>query len=260
LGQAYIDVDRSTGPGRNNVYVLASVQRISNSDPADVMFAKSTDGGHTWGFPIRVNDDVSTTNTQWFGTMSVAPNGRIDAVWLDTREDQTGSDLSALYYSYSMDQGDTWSVNEKISSAFNPHVGYPQQEKMGDYFDMISGNSGAHLAWANTLNGEEDVYYSFINPLVTGISQNPDPERYINISVYPNPFHDQATIRYQVGNGPVKIVVSDIYGREIKTLVEKAQPAGIYNIEYPGADLPAGVYICTLTSGNTTRTARLVKG
>jgi len=33
---------------------------------------------------------------------------------------------------------------------------------MGDYFDMISEVNGAHLAWAATFTGGQDVYYSFI--------------------------------------------------------------------------------------------------
>ena len=164
-GQVSIDVDRSNGPGQDNVYVLASVQPYLNSDPADVMFNRSTNGGVTWNnaAPKRINDDADTTNVQWFGTMSVAPNGRIDVIWLDTR-DHPGSDSSALYYSYSVDQGNTWSANEKLSDSFDPHIGYPNQPKMGDYFDMISNNAGVHLAWANTLNGGQDVYYSFITP------------------------------------------------------------------------------------------------
>jgi hypothetical protein len=33
---------------------------------------------------------------------------------------------------------------------------------MGDYFDMVSDNNGAYLAWAATFNNEQDVYYSYI--------------------------------------------------------------------------------------------------
>ena len=91
MGQVSIDVDRSQGPGRGNVYLLASVTRTSNGDPCDIMFTRSTDGGLTWSSPYRVNDDLSAKNTQWFGTMSVAPNGRIDAIWLDTRNAPEGS-------------------------------------------------------------------------------------------------------------------------------------------------------------------------
>jgi hypothetical protein len=184
LGQVSIDIDRSNGPGQGNVYVLSSVER-PNNDPGDVMFARSTDGGFTWDMPVRVNDDISVDNTQWLATMSVAPNGRIDAVWLDTR-DNPFTQLSALYYSYSTDQGNTWSENEILSGIFDPYVGYPNQQKMGDYFDMISDNSGAHLAWANTLNGEEDVYYSYIvPPIATQVNELP-----VNTaaSVYPKSY------------------------------------------------------------------------
>ena len=94
--------------------------------------------------------------------MSVAPNGRIDVVWLDTR-DNPGTVLSSLYYSFSIDGGVTWSPNERLTQAFDPHLGWPQQNKMGDYYHMISDNTGAHLAFAATFNGEQDVYYGHIN-------------------------------------------------------------------------------------------------
>jgi hypothetical protein len=259
LGQGNIDVDRSNGPGRGNVYVLASMTRVSTSDVADVMFAKSTDGGQTWSSPIRINDDPGTEYIQWFGTMSVAPNGRIDAIWLDNRDAPAFSDLSALYYSYSTDQGATWSVNEKLSDSFDPHVGYPQQDKMGDYFDMESGNTGAHLAWANTLNGEEDVYYSFINPLITGIGDTPKADSYLSVTCFPNPCHGLTTIRYQIpGESVVKLAVYNVYGQELATMVNKNQTAGIYNVPFSADILPAGYYFCRLTAGTNTVTARLV--
>ncbi|MGE5811565.1 MAG: T9SS type A sorting domain-containing protein, partial [Ignavibacteria bacterium] len=161
-GQTNIAVDTSGGPYNGYVYLLCSVDRNSPStDPLDVMFSRSTNGGVNWSSPIKINDDPGSSAYQWFGTMSVAPNGRIDAVWLDTR-DNPGTYLSALYYSNSTNGGVTWSQNEKLSGYFNPHLGWPQQNKMGDYFDMISEINGAHLAWAATFNGEQDVYYSFI--------------------------------------------------------------------------------------------------
>src|SRR5262249_55761286 len=80
LGQLWIAVDRSSGPRSGWVYALASVRTAT--DPLDVMFARSTDGGQTWSAPVRVNDDPPGTRAfQWFGTMSVSPDGRIDVVW-----------------------------------------------------------------------------------------------------------------------------------------------------------------------------------
>ena len=164
LGQVWVATDNSGGEYHGNVYMLASINP-AGSDPLDVMFAKSTDGGQSWSSRVKVNDDQSTSFWQWFGTMSVAHNGRIDVIWLDTRDHPAGEQYhSSLYYSYSIDGGETFSENERLSDSFDPHVGWPQQNKMGDYFHMYSDDCCAHLAWANTLNGEQDVYYTRIDP------------------------------------------------------------------------------------------------
>ncbi|MBD3869397.1 MAG: hypothetical protein IFK94_14850, partial [Acidobacteria bacterium] len=158
LGQNWVAVDHSDGPTRGNVYMLASVAPNASADPLDVMFSSSTDGGTSWSTPKRLNTDPGTSAWQWFGTMSVAPNGRIDAVWLDTRN-AIGGYFSELYYSFSTDAGLTWSPEEAVSPAFDPHIGWPQQDKMGDYLHMVSDEFGANLAYAATLNGEQDVYF-----------------------------------------------------------------------------------------------------
>ncbi len=259
LGQAWIDVDLSDGPGHGNVYVLASVDRNSNNDPGDVMFAKSTDGGETWSNPMRINDDPSNNEYQWLGTMSVAPNGRIDAVWLDTRDAVGNSVHSALYYSFSLDQGETWSVNEKLSDSFDPHVGWPDQEKMGDYFDMVSDNESAHLAWAGTINGEQDVYYSRITPGTVGVTNALDNQNVFSLTSYPNPSSGNSTIRYNLPeNNTVNLGIFDIYGNEVKSLLKEEQQAGLHNLTFNAENLVDGVYFCKIQSGNFTETIRLM--
>src|SRR5207248_3637229 len=101
----------------------------------------------------------------WFGTFSVAPNGRLDAVWYDTRNAANNTD-SQLFYSYSTDAGVTWSPNVAVSNPFNPFEGYPNQSKIGDYITMVSDDTGSNVAYAATFNfnpnngqHEEDVYY-----------------------------------------------------------------------------------------------------
>ncbi len=168
LGQVWVAVDHSDGPRRGDVYLLSSVNPPGD-DPLDVHFARSTDGGATWSAPVRVNDDAGTAAWQWFGTLSVAPSGRIDAVWNDTRNDPEDGFLSELFYAFSDDGGVTWSVNEPVSPAFDPFLGYPNQAKLGDYYDMVSHDDAAHVAYAATFNGEQDVYYLRIDAGVPGI-------------------------------------------------------------------------------------------
>jgi hypothetical protein len=153
----WVAVDRSDGPTRGNVYVLASVNP-PGSDPLDVHFIRSEDNGQTWSTPLRVNDDPTISDSyQWFGTMSVAPDGRIDVVWNDTRNG--GVLVSELYYAYSTDAGVTFSQNQAVSPPFDSTVGHPAQNKIGDYYHMVSDATGARVAYSATFNGEQDVYY-----------------------------------------------------------------------------------------------------
>lgn len=261
LGQADIGVDISEGPGRGNVYVLASVERASGGDPADVMFSRSTDGGVNWSLiPVRINDDPENDNYQWFGTMSVSPDGRIDVVWLDTRDAPAGTYLSALYYSYSTDEGETWSVNERLSELFDPHVGWPQQDKMGDYFDMRSDETGAHLAWANTLNGEQDVYYSHITPTYLGTGDGAFASSSLSLTCYPNPVTTTTTFRYVVPfTESVKLELVDLYGKVIIALSEGIQQTGIHTVNFDATGVPAGYYFGRLTAGSMQSVVSVVK-
>ncbi len=159
LGQLWIAVNHNPGPALGHVYVCGSVSRFSNADPLDVMFARSTDGAQTWSAPVRVNDDPGLTAWQWFGTMDVAPNGRIDVIWNDTRANSGVVNLSELYYAHSDDGGATWSAGEPVSPVYNSHIGWPQQNKIGDYYDMVSDNAGANVIYSATFNGGQDVYY-----------------------------------------------------------------------------------------------------
>jgi len=157
LGQAWLRVNKTPGVNGGDVYILCSVNP-PGGDPVDVMFSRSTDQGATFSAPIRVNDDASTANWQWFGTMGVAPSGRIDVVWNDTRNDPTAK-MSELFYAQSTDGGLTFSQNQPVGPPFDPQIGWPVQQKIGDYYDIVSDNHGAHVAYSATYNGEEDLYY-----------------------------------------------------------------------------------------------------
>ncbi len=230
--------------------------------PADVMFVKSTDGGVSYSSPIRINTDAGTTAYQWMGTMAVAPNGRIDVVWLDTRDAPGGTYDSRLYYTFSEDQGDSWMPEEAISPAFNPNIGYPNQDKMGDYFDMVSTNEGAHLAWANTLNGGQDVYYTFIDPQILGV--NEFSERVLNASVYPNPFLDETRISFSVKKETkVTVSVFNLLGKKITTLLNDTVSGTqelVWNSKTnQGITVQSGLYFVQISSGKTVTTLKLIK-
>jgi hypothetical protein len=141
-----------------NIYVLGSVDP-PGLDPLDVMFIRSTNGGAAWSSPIRINNNpVGENSYQWFGAMSVAPNGRIDAIWNDTGVN-SNNHFSVLKYAYSSDNGLSWLGNTALTPAFDHTIGYPSQNKIGDYYDIGSDNLGANVAFSATFNGGQDLYY-----------------------------------------------------------------------------------------------------
>jgi hypothetical protein len=169
-GQVFLAIDRSGGAANNNIYMLCSVLPAGRST-TDVMFVRSTDGGLSFSTPVRINDDGLTNKWHWFGTFSVAPNGRLDAVWHDSRNSVANNTDSQLFYSYSTDAGVTWSPNVAVSNSFNPLEGYPNQNKIGDYITIVSDNTGANVAYSATFNfnpsrgqHEEDIYYVRVSP------------------------------------------------------------------------------------------------
>ena len=162
LGQMSIEAGASGA-----VYVLSSIDPPATKfadDPLDVHFIRSLNGGATWSAPMRVNTDAPHANSwNWMGTMSLAPNGRLDVVYLSTHESGLVN-ISRLYGTQSDDGGASWSAPVALTQPFNSFVGWPQQNKMGDYFHMRSDALGANLAFCMTANGEQDVWFARIGP------------------------------------------------------------------------------------------------
>jgi hypothetical protein len=272
LGQVWIAVDHSASLAAGWIYMLASVNP-AGIDPLDVHFTRSTNGGVTWSPWIKVNDDAaSASHWQWFATMSVAPNGRIDAIWNDTRNTDVANS-SALFYSFSTNGGVSWSTNQQVSPVWNSHLGWPNQNKIGDYYHMISDDVGAHLAWAATFNGEQDVYYTRIGDYDCNVNAVPDsldiangtsfdsnlngipdeceegttsvelvpPAKEPGLRLYPNapnPFRPATAIRFEAAAEGVKVrlVVYDAEGRYVRQLFDGVAGGGARTVTWDGRD------------------------
>ena len=75
---------------------------------------------------------------------------------------------------------------------------------------------------------------------------------------YPNPFNSMTNVKFQVTSFKfVKLVVLDILGREIVTLVnEKLQP-GVYEVRFDAGDLPSGIYFLKLSASGYQSTHKI---
>jgi hypothetical protein len=150
----------------------------------DIYFRRSTDGARTWTEPKRLNDDdPAKFNTQLLPSISVAPNGRIDAAWWDFRDDP-GLYVNDVYYTYSNDNGTTWAPNIRITDqSINRKIGpWSNGFDMRQPVGIASTNDYAVFGWDDTRNGDavgqaQDMY-SATAQFKTLTSGTPNAARY----------------------------------------------------------------------------------
>ena len=86
------------------------------------------------------------------------------------------------------------------------------------------------------------------------------PSWEIEVSNYPNPFRQRATIEYRVpAPGHVRLTVYDVLGRELAVLVEERQSAGSHSAKLDASSWPSGVYLYRLEASNQVATGRMVR-
>jgi hypothetical protein len=138
---------------------------------SDVYYQRSTDGGATWSEARRITDDnPANLAGKYLPYVRVAPNGRVDVAWWDTRDDP-GIRANDVYYTYSEDNGDTWAANRRITDqTIDRRFGV-----WGNNFDqnsppgLASTDEYALLAWDDTrLSRGEDGRVVAEDPVLAG--------------------------------------------------------------------------------------------
>jgi hypothetical protein len=75
------------------------------------------------------------------------------------------------------------------------------------------------------------------------------PKTYALYQNYPNPFNPSTIINYQLPmNSQVTLKVYDVLGREVATLVDGQQNAGVYKANFDGSRFASGVYFYRITA------------
>jgi hypothetical protein len=165
-----LDVDRSTGPNRGSIYVAWA--ETTNHRNADIFVEKlppPNGGNPQHSSPVKVNNDGSGTD-QFFPWLSVDPsNGWVEVGFYDRRDDPNDL-LNNMYLARSTDGGATFGENTRVSAvssdprvqsqvggAFGGFIG------LGDYLGLVATRGKAHMFWADTRRGKQDVFYGQVD-------------------------------------------------------------------------------------------------
>jgi hypothetical protein len=142
----------------NNIVHLVYAEHGAGSDPGDVFYIRSTDGGVTFGTPLKLNTD-STTRPQWQPNLSVSPTGTLLATWYDARESTdcvVGDENTPCYRMWSRksnDNGQSWLPDDMLSDVVSPLPAQPDpgivSVYVGDY-DYGAAIATKHVtSWAD---------------------------------------------------------------------------------------------------------------
>jgi hypothetical protein len=132
--------------------------------------------------------------------------------------------------------------------------------------NMVAGTNTIEIT---NVTGRLGIDVVEVFSLGTGTSVDPNelPAGFALEQNYPNPFNPVTTINYTVGQaGSVRILVFDILGRQVATLVDTNLPAGVHQVTWDartatGEMAGSGVYFYRFDTpvGSATRRMVLVK-
>jgi len=90
------------------------------------------------------------------------------------------------------------------------------------------------------------------------VAEDALPDAYALSKNYPNPFNPTTTIEYAIpadGAGRVELVIYNINGQKVRTLVDETKEAGYYHVVWDGRSdtgelVSSGIYLYRIVSGN----------
>jgi hypothetical protein len=193
------------------------------------------------------------------------PGGQVD-FWADSIEVHypSGDDMNWVVYQsdegWTKDNTDTGFVDVTVEmtvgqtggtfdlgyfvtdASLDFGVTYGAAYSDSSWFSFSTGHT-IDIGGATSVEDDDDLL-----PTDFGLSQN-----------FPNPFNPSTTIRYAVKErAQVTLVVYDLLGKQVATLVDEVKSPGSYDVSFSGTDLANGVYVYKLTTPDFAETRKMI--
>ena len=201
----------------------------------DILYAGTSSGVY-----CSTNAGTNWTSTGFSG-------GQVNAVLIDPADHLNifaGTNYNGVYRS--TDGGSTWlQINDGLLELSINRLGIDPENYL----------------FAGTTEGS--VYRLQLEPGAVK-ENNETPRARSTVQVYPNPMTHTTTISYHLSTSmEVDLSIYDIQGRLVKRLSSGVQASGIHTRQWDGKDekqekVPAGVYLCELTTETTSRVEKII--
>jgi len=199
-------------------------------------------------------------NQDWLQTFGGAGRDYAQAVHQTT---DGGYIVGGYTLSYGAGGDDVWLV--KTDSDGNEEW---SQTYGGDSSDVAYSvrqtNDGGYIAAGHTLSygaGLHDVWLIRLASIPTGVGEIASRTLFQN---YPNPFNPVTTIRFALSEDcAVRLVIYDVSGRTVRTLIDANMQAGVHDLRWDGRDnaggmVAGGIYFYNLQAGTYKTTRKMV--
>lgn len=228
-----------------NVYVTGySADSVTYYDYATIKY--NSDGNQQW--VARYNGTGNLSDYAY----SIALDGSGNA-YVTGRSPGSGSDYDFVTIKYLTNTGDSAWVQRYNGPA----------NSIDEAKSIAVNNSGSVFVTGVSLGIFSDFDYATIKySTITGIKQTSsgNPEQFSLSQNYPNPFNPATKINYELKiTNYVSVIVYDVLGNEVSTLVNENKPAGNYEVVFDGNNLSSGIYFYSLfINGNVIDSKRMI--
>jgi hypothetical protein len=141
---------------------------------------------------------------------------------------------------------------------------------LAGYFSNAFGDLGYDSLWFKENHGlyRRESYFEIGENVITSLKSNSTlkqctvsnlPDEYKLNQNYPNPFNKTTNIEFQIPNTTdVSLVVYDILGRKVSTLLNNKRIVGRYCVSFNVSNLNSGIYFYTFRAKNFRQTKKMI--
>ena len=185
---------------------------------------------------------------------------------------QNYAGMGHIAYYWSPDWGDTWTghpdnpiiapgqfVNGVPATGFQRTPTIVVDDVYHRYILAYNAGHDAEEPW------KRRTYIAFASrPNITSVKDTNDKINRVELLGSPNPFNQSTTISFILhGQEHVELAIYNLQGQQIRSLVKEVREDGKHSVIWNGADdknqlVPAGIYLCKITTGKSTRTIKLI--
>src|SRR4030095_943459 len=183
-----------------------------------------------------------TTNsgTNWTLVNSGTTRSLFGVYFINTQTGYACGDMGAIVRT--TDGGDNWTAQTS-----------PLNEIYTDIW-FTSANTGYISSWSGKVLKTTNGGIVPIKPISSEV-----PDGFSLSQNYPNPFNPSSKIKFQISKlSNAKLIVFDVLGREVSTLVNEELKPGTYEAEWDAGNFSNGVYYYKLEAGDFTETKKMI--